>query len=61
VILLLNVWGGRRARLLPSETTRAVTDIKKCVDVLQLYEKLYVAWPDDAANFDLTFLFFFFF
>ncbi|KAJ7842224.1 hypothetical protein B0H14DRAFT_2781286 [Mycena olivaceomarginata] len=41
VILLLNVWGGRRARLLPSETTRAVTDIKKCVDVLQLYEKRY--------------------
>ncbi|KAJ7239770.1 fungal-specific transcription factor domain-containing protein [Mycena haematopus] len=41
LILLLNVWGGRRARLLPSDISRAVTDIKKCVDVLHLYEKRY--------------------
>ncbi|KAJ7239773.1 fungal-specific transcription factor domain-containing protein, partial [Mycena haematopus] len=39
MILLLNVWGGRRTRLLPSDFSRAVTDIKKCVDVLHLYEK----------------------
>jgi len=41
LILLLNVWGGRRARLLPSELSRAMADIKKCVDVLHLYEKRY--------------------
>ncbi|KAJ7894537.1 fungal-specific transcription factor domain-containing protein [Mycena leptocephala] len=40
VILLLNVWGGRRATS-PSDITRAVVDIKKCVDVLHLYEKQY--------------------
>ncbi|KAJ7894534.1 fungal-specific transcription factor domain-containing protein [Mycena leptocephala] len=38
VILLLNVWGGRRAVLSPSDIARAVADIKKCVDVLHLYE-----------------------
>ncbi|KAF7347212.1 Zn(2)-C6 fungal-type domain-containing protein [Mycena venus] len=41
VVLLLNVWGGRRAKLLPSDMARAMADIKKCVDVLRLYEKQY--------------------
>ncbi|KAF7340942.1 Zn(2)-C6 fungal-type domain-containing protein [Mycena sanguinolenta] len=41
VVLLLNVWGGRRAKLLPSDIARAANDIKKCVDVLHLYEKRY--------------------
>ncbi|KAJ6479238.1 fungal-specific transcription factor domain-containing protein [Mycena vitilis] len=40
VILLLNVWGGRRTPS-PSDIPRAVADIKKCVDVLHLYEKWY--------------------
>ncbi|KAJ6479236.1 fungal-specific transcription factor domain-containing protein [Mycena vitilis] len=39
-ILLLNVWGGRRTPS-PSDIPRAVADIKKCVDVLHLYEKWY--------------------
>ncbi|KAJ7643597.1 fungal-specific transcription factor domain-containing protein [Roridomyces roridus] len=39
VILLKNVWGCRRERLSPVDVTRAKTDIKKCVDVLGLYEK----------------------
>ncbi|KAJ7766656.1 fungal-specific transcription factor domain-containing protein [Mycena metata] len=42
VILLLNVWGAQRATLAPSDISRAVADIKKCVDVLHLYEK---RWP----------------
>ncbi|KAJ7626546.1 fungal-specific transcription factor domain-containing protein [Mycena polygramma] len=41
LILLLNVWGGRRERLSPSDAARAAADIKKCVDVLHLYEKRY--------------------
>ncbi|KAJ6453213.1 fungal-specific transcription factor domain-containing protein [Mycena vitilis] len=41
LILLLNVWGGRRQRLSPSDAARASADIKKCVDVLHLYEKRY--------------------
>ncbi|KAJ6541638.1 fungal-specific transcription factor domain-containing protein [Mycena capillaripes] len=40
VILLLNVWGGRRATS-SSDIIRARADIKKCVDVLHLYEKQY--------------------
>ncbi|KAJ7631671.1 fungal-specific transcription factor domain-containing protein [Mycena polygramma] len=39
-ILLVNVWGGRRTPS-PSDIPRAVADIKKCVDVLHLYEKWY--------------------
>ncbi|KAJ6541636.1 fungal-specific transcription factor domain-containing protein [Mycena capillaripes] len=38
LILLLNVWGGRRAKLSSLDITRAMADIKKCVDVLHLYE-----------------------
>ncbi|KAJ6457387.1 fungal-specific transcription factor domain-containing protein [Mycena sanguinolenta] len=41
LVILLNVWGGRQAKLLPSDIARATGDIKKCVDVLHLYEKRY--------------------
>ncbi|KAK7063579.1 Zn(2)-C6 fungal-type domain-containing protein [Favolaschia claudopus] len=41
VILLLNVWDGRRRKLTPNDITRAANDIKKCVHVLHLYEKRY--------------------
>ncbi|KAF8215713.1 fungal-specific transcription factor domain-containing protein [Mycena galopus ATCC 62051] len=42
LILLLNVWGSRQQRS-PSDIIRAVADIKKCVDVLHLYETRYPA------------------
>ncbi|KAF7347215.1 Zn(2)-C6 fungal-type domain-containing protein [Mycena venus] len=38
LLLLLNVWGSRQQRS-SSDIIRAVADIKKCVDVLHLYEK----------------------
>ncbi|KAJ7610085.1 fungal-specific transcription factor domain-containing protein [Roridomyces roridus] len=41
VILLMNVWGSRRERLSPVDVTRAKADIKKCVDVLGLYENIW--------------------
>ncbi|KAJ7146438.1 fungal-specific transcription factor domain-containing protein [Mycena epipterygia] len=50
IILLLNVWGGRRARLSPSDATRAAADIKKCMDVLHLYEK---RWPVAGRKYDI--------
>ncbi|KAJ7842226.1 fungal-specific transcription factor domain-containing protein [Mycena olivaceomarginata] len=42
LILLLNVWGNRQQRS-SSDIIRAVADIKKCVDVLHLYESRYPA------------------
>ncbi|KAJ6457385.1 fungal-specific transcription factor domain-containing protein [Mycena sanguinolenta] len=42
LILLMNVWGSRQQRS-NSDIIRAVADIKKCVDVLHLYEKRYPA------------------
>ncbi|KAJ7157327.1 fungal-specific transcription factor domain-containing protein [Mycena filopes] len=42
VILLMNVWGARRAKFAPSDVARAKADVQKCVDFLHLYEK---RWP----------------
>ncbi|KAJ7239775.1 fungal-specific transcription factor domain-containing protein [Mycena haematopus] len=42
LILLINVWGSRQQRS-SSDIIRAVADIKKCVDVLHLYESRYPA------------------
>ncbi|KAJ7617218.1 fungal-specific transcription factor domain-containing protein [Roridomyces roridus] len=41
VILLMNVWGTRPEKLSPVDIARAKADIKKCVDVLGLYEKIW--------------------